>query len=134
MPPHKPSKSKPVSIMRLSSSVIGPINSCSNYSPIIAKNTNATRNAFFVLSLLLVLLLLFNLLLLLLLKFSVSSLPSRWRDNRKAKLTKLQLTLQAWYISLRRPLVFLNMGEDDGQWESVGDTDGRFFFSVVRYL
>jgi len=26
------------------------------------------------------------------------------------------------------------MGEDDGQWPSVGDTDGRFFFSVMRYL
>ena len=26
------------------------------------------------------------------------------------------------------------MGEDDGQWASVGDTDGRFLLSVIRNL
>lgn len=26
------------------------------------------------------------------------------------------------------------MGDDDGQWASVGETDGKFFFSVMRYL
>ena len=46
--------------------------------------------------------------------------------------SKFWLTLHEWYIFLRRLFVFLNIGEDDGQCSSTGETDGRFFFKVTR--